>query len=143
MTINYWHMSKAMTEKQKTRFQIKKTATGLGLFAKKVLKKGDFIVEYTGKKITQEEGYKMKNGRYLMHYDDNFIIDGKGYENIGRYINHSCKANSTTYMVNKKIKFYAKRSIQVGEEITFDYGKEYFDEYIKPLGCKCNSCLQK
>ena len=29
----------------------------------------------------------------------------------------------------------------LGEEITYDYGKEYFDEYIKPKGCRCEKHL--
>jgi hypothetical protein len=24
-----------------------------------------------------------------------------------------------------------------------DYGKEYFDAFIKPLGCRCASCKRK
>ena len=31
----------------------------------------------------------------------------------------------------------ARKAIKPGEEITYDYGKEYFDEHIKPFGCRC------
>ena len=30
-----------------------------------------------------------------------------------------------------------------GEEIVYDYGKEFFDEYIKPKGCRCAKCDEK
>jgi len=30
--------------------------------------------------------------------------------------------------------------IKAGEEITIDYGKDYFDDFIKPVGCKCAKC---
>ena len=30
-----------------------------------------------------------------------------------------------------------------GEELTYDYGKEYFNEFIKPIGCKCVKCISK
>lgn len=136
-------MSRAMTDAQRKKFQIKKTPYGFGLFAKKDFKRGEYLLDYSGKKITKEEGAKQKSGRYLMHYDRNFLIDGKGHENLGRYLNHACKPNCTMFMEGKRIKFYTKKNIQVGEELTFDYGKEYFDEYIKPVGCKCNSCSQK
>ena len=35
------------------------------------------------------------------------------------------------------INIYALRSIAKGEELTIDYGQEYFDEFIKPVGCRC------
>jgi SET domain-containing protein len=35
---------------------------------------------------------------------------------------------------------WALRSIKPGEEITYDYGKEYFDGIIEPMGCKCEKC---
>ena len=31
-------------------------------------------------------------------------------------------------------------TIQPGEEITYDYGKEYFDEFLAAIGCKCEAC---
>jgi len=136
-------MTTAMTEGQKKKFQIKKTLSGFGLFAKKAFKRGDYLLEYTGEKITIEEGLKRKNGRYLMHYDRNYLIDGIGKENLGRYLNHACKPNCTMFMEGKKIKFYTKKNIQPGEELTFDYGEEYFDEYIKPVGCNCKTCLSE
>jgi SET domain-containing protein len=134
-------MSQYLTEKQKQLFQIKKTSYGLGLFAKKNIAKGTYLVEYGGEKISNEEGER-RSGRYLMIYDDNFMLDGKSRSNIGRYVNHACKPNCTTYFENKKIRFYSIKNIKAGEELTFDYGKEYFDAYIKPFGCRCTSCLK-
>jgi hypothetical protein len=34
----------------------------------------------------------------------------------------------------------ALRAIAAGEEITLDYGEEYFELFIKPLGCRCAQC---
>ena len=31
----------------------------------------------------------------------------------------------------------------LGKEVTYDYGKEYWNEYIKPKGCLCPKCTEK
>jgi uncharacterized protein len=31
----------------------------------------------------------------------------------------------------------------MGEEITYDYGKDYFDLFIKDSGCRCAECRAK
>jgi hypothetical protein len=66
--------------------------------------------------------------------------DGSVRRNTARYINHSCKPNAVPYDVGGKIHIYARKNIQPGEEITYDYGKEYFDIFLKPIGCKCAAC---
>ena len=33
--------------------------------------------------------------------------------------------------------------IEPGDEINYDYGTDYFKEYIKPIGCKCVACEKK
>ena len=34
----------------------------------------------------------------------------------------------------------AKKAIKEGEELNYDYDTEFFDEYIKPKGCRCDKC---
>jgi hypothetical protein len=34
----------------------------------------------------------------------------------------------------------ARRKIARGEELTFHYGRDHFEGYIKPFGCKCVKC---
>lgn len=121
---------------------VKRSRAGLGLFAHTEFKRGDFIIEYTGEHIPTEEADR-RGGKYLFVLNKKTTIDGKGRENTARYINHSCKPNAEaeTDEDAQKIRISAKRKILVGEEISYDYGKEYCDEYIKPLGCKCTHCL--
>ena len=42
---------------------------------------------------------------------------------------------------------FATTTLQVGakagEEISYDYGKEYWNEHIKPGGCRCDKCTEK
>ncbi len=121
---------------------VKRSRAGLGLYALKEFRRGDFIIKYTGEHITHGEADR-RGGLYLFILDKKTIIDGKARENTARYINHSCKPNAEgeTDEDEQKVRILAKRKILVGEEIAYDYGKEYWEEYIKPFGCRCNSCL--
>lgn len=123
------------------KYIVRKSKAGLGLFATAEFKRGDFIINYTGELITSDEADE-RGGKYLFILNKKLTFDGKGRENTARYVNHSCKPNAEaeTDEDKKKIRILAKRKILPGEEIAYDYGKEYWDEYIKPLGCRCASC---
>jgi SET domain-containing protein len=125
-----------------TRTMVKRSRAGLGLFATQLFTRGEFIIEYTGEHIATEEADR-RGGKYLFILNEKITIDGKGRENTARYINHSCKPNAEAESDDDagKIRISAKRKILPGEEITYDYGKEYWNEYIKPHGCKCTHCL--
>ena len=78
--------------------------------------------------------------RYLFEIDNGLTIDGSGSENLARYINHACEPNSRAVLEEGRVFIYASREIKRGEEITMDYGDEYFEEFIRPTGCKCAHC---
>ncbi len=126
------------------KYKAKRSSAGLGLFACADFKKGDFIIEYTGEHITHEESDR-RGGKYLFILDDKTVIDGKGRENTARYANHSCKPNAEGEVdeEEQKVRILAKKNIKAGEEITYDYGKDYWKQYIAPYGCKCAHCLAK
>lgn len=112
---------------------------GKGLFARRDIAQGDFIVEYTGRKIPTMVADTLKT-RYLFELDQEWTIDGQTLSNIARYINHSCLPNSEAETHDDHILIHATTDIKAEEEITIDYGEEYFDEFIKPHGCKCDRC---
>ncbi len=120
------------------RFEIKTAGpdVGMGLFATSDIKKGNFIIEYTGEKLPTALADE-RESRYLFEIDEDWTIDGSGKENTARYINHSCDPNTEAEIRDGHIMIDAVKDIPSGEEITFDYDQEYFDEYIKPVGCKC------
>ena len=118
---------------------VKRSAIGLGLFAKVDIPKGARIIPYTGKRIRRDDVEKHK-GRYLFTLNDKWTIDGKSRANLARYANHSCRPNAKSITTIKNIWIIAKRKIKAGEEITYNYGKAYFEEFIKPNGCKCEKC---
>lgn len=112
---------------------------GHGLFATSTLRKGDFILEYKGRRISTPQADE-SDSRYLFEIDKDWTIDGSLRTNIARYVNHSCKPNCEADIRDDRILIYASRDIAKGEELSIDYGEEYFDEFIKPVGCKCSQC---
>lgn len=129
----------AQTECEHVEIRDSRPGLGSGLFASRIFEKGDFIVSYTGQKISSREA-DLSKSRYLFELDDEWTIDGETLSNIGRYINHACSPNAEAEIHDEEILIIATRAIQMGEEITIDYGDEYFDEFIRPTGCKCESC---
>lgn len=123
---------------------VKRSNAGLGLFATTPFSKGELVVEYIGEVISEDEANR-RGGKYLFELNDNWTIDGKARNNIARYINHSCKPNCYPELNEDetRIFIYAKRKISTGEELTYNYGKDYFNQLIKTVGCKCNHCLAK
>lgn len=117
--------------------------SGLGLFAKQDFKKDDFIIEFTGEKISEEEANR-RGGKYLFELNNEWTIDGKGRENPARYINHSCRPNCYPELDENEehIYIYAKKKIKAGEELSFNYGKKYLNEIIGKDNCSCASCQQ-
>ncbi len=125
------------------KVRVKRSSAGLGLFAITPFQKGDLVIEYTGETISEPEANR-RGGKYLFELNDNWTIDGKGHSNTARYINHSCKPNCYPELNNTETKvfIFAKRKIAPGEELTYDYGKDYVKQVIKPAGCKCEHCLK-
>src|ERR1700761_4593473 len=117
---------------------VKRAAYGLGLFATGPVKKGEIVAEYWGPIVT-EEVMARSNGKYFFALENDVAIDGKGRGNMARYINHSCSPNCEPEedVKQQRVFIHARRNIKAGEEFGYDYGKEYWDEYIKPIGCRC------
>lgn len=127
-------------------YRIGRSKTGLGLFATKPIKKGDEIIEYFGPLLdSRNEKHDAIENKYLFEINNRWTIDGSVRRNIARYINHACRPNAESDVQERKRKVFIRaiKNIQVGEEINYDYGKEYFKEYLKPIGCLCESCVKK
>lgn len=124
--------------------KVRRSAAGLGLFALVPFKKDDLIIEYTGETISAAEANR-RGGKYLFELNDEWTIDGKTRDNIARYINHSCRPNCEPILSEDEtqVHIHAKRNIAPGEELTYNYGKDYFTRVIKPLGCRCVKCAKK
>ncbi|MCK9344610.1 MAG: SET domain-containing protein-lysine N-methyltransferase [Candidatus Pacebacteria bacterium] len=126
------------------KYKVKRSSAGLGLFAEEPVKKGTWIIEYVGKIISgKKEVEEYKENLYLFETSKTRMIDGSARSNTARYINHSHKPNCEVEIFGGRVFVQAKKNIAAGEEFTYDYGKEYVDEHIKPYGCRCLGCKDK
>lgn len=125
--------------KSKFDVRVKRSSAGLGLYAFEAIKKGAVIIEYVGKRIPTSHGDTLNN-RYVFNVSPRIDIDGSPRWNTARYINHSCRPNCEAINNRGRIFIVARRGIKVGEELTYDYGKEYFEGTILKEGCLCVKC---
>jgi SET domain-containing protein len=123
-------------------FRIGRSKTGLGLFATKPIKKGTFIVRYTGRKVKTAVADELDN-RYLFEINTRWTIDGSGRRNVARYVNHSCRPNAESDVKGHRVIISAIKTIHPGDEITYNYGRDYFNAFLKEKGCRCAACHQK
>jgi uncharacterized protein len=122
--------------------EVRRGIAGLGVFVAEPIKKGEFLLEYWGP-ILNDEQIQKKGGKYLFEVGKNKTIDGSSRQNMARYVNHACKPNCEVTIRKDRIYIKAIKNIRSGDELSYDYGKEYVDEYIKPYGCRCGACKRK
>ena len=127
-------------------YRIGRSRTGLGLFATRPIRKGTKIIRYFGPLLdSRKEKDDAIENKYLFELSNRWTIDGSVRENIARYINHGCKPNAESDVKPRKRKVFIRaiKNIEPGEEISYDYGTDYFKAYLKPIGCKCDACEKK
>ena len=114
-----------------------------GLYAAERIKAGTKIIYYKGKIITKKETernpkYDNDKAIYLFNLNSRYDLDGDFSYNTARLINHSCNPNCEVAGKGLKLWIFALRDIKKGEELSYDYGFG-FDENYKDFICKCRS----
>ncbi len=127
----------------KRPFRVGRSNIGLGLFATRPIEQGEAIVCYRGRRIRTriaQEMERTRGAKYMFEIDRHWTIDGSSRRNLARYTNHACRPNAECKLRRGALAFVALRDIAPGQEITLDYGREYFDLFIRDIGCRCASC---
>lgn len=114
--------------------RVKRSSAGLGLFAGEDIPKGACIIEYVGRTISKKEEETSKS-KYLFEISKNKTIDGKPKWNKAGYINHSCAPNCESDTHKGRVFVLATKNIKAGEELAYDYGKDYCLDHCMP--CRC------
>ncbi len=113
---------------------------------------GTRIVEYTGERITKTEARRREQARlrrvarggdgcvYIFNLNSRHDLDGRTGRNPARLINHSCKPNCDAHTIRGHIWIVARRDIEPGEELTFDYGFPLGNWAMHPCRCGAPRC---
>ncbi len=112
---------------------------GTGAFARKAISAGERVIEYVGEKISKEEASQRceADNRFIFYLDEQHDIDGCVAWNPARFLNHSCAPNCEAVNEEDSIWIVAVRDIQVGDELTFNYGYD-LDAY-RDYPCRCGA----
>jgi SET domain-containing protein len=101
---------------------------GRGVFAARRIRKGTRIIEYVGDRVTHAEADRRYEDRpvednhtFLFIVDARTVIDAGVGGNAARYINHCCEPNCETVIEDRRVFIQALRTIQPGEELSYDY----------------------
>jgi SET domain-containing protein len=116
---------------------------GFGAFATQPIRAGTDLVRYHGEKITKAESLRRceANNPFIFQLDETWDVDGDVPSNPARFLNHSCAPNCDAELVEDQIWIVARRDIDVGEELTFNYGYDLQDYRDYPCQCGTAECV--
>ena len=112
---------------------------GFGVFAREPINKNKRIIDYAGELVRNDQSGP-REARYLedgciwvFRVNRRWSRDAAVGGNIARFINHSCTPNCWWEIVDTTIWIRASRTIQPGEELTYDYATIG----DKTIPCRC------
>ncbi|XP_032109833.1 histone-lysine N-methyltransferase NSD2 isoform X2 [Sapajus apella] len=145
--------NQCFTKRQYPETKIIKTdGKGWGLVAKRDIRKGEFVNEYVGEVIDEEECMaRIKHAHendithfYMLTIDKDRIIDAGPKGNYSRFMNHSCQPNCETlkWTVNgdTRVGLFAVCDIPAGTELTFNYNLDCLGNEKTVCRCGASNC---
>ncbi len=123
-----------MIERRKSAIQ------GWGVFATESIPKNKRIVAYEGEKISNKESVKreiryLKKGHiWCFKLTSRSAIDAAVGGNVARFINHSCKPNCYSQIIDGIIWIRAAKTLKKGDELTYNYNTDGEAE----IKCRCS-----
>lgn len=123
---------------------------GRGVFAARKIRKGTRIIEYVGERVSHDEADRRYEDRpaddnhtFLFIVDARTVIDAGVGGNEARWINHSCAPNCETFIEKRRVFIEAVRTIQPGEELSYDYQiqreKDDPPDVDEVFACRCGA----
>ncbi|CAI5739274.1 unnamed protein product [Peronospora destructor] len=143
---------------------------GWSVFAVEEIPQGEFVAEYTGELISSREMrrryrdcYDQQALNYVLSLREHVAkqshstlgfdvvrtnVDATCSGNLTRFVNHSCSPNLDVKAIRvdsfvPRLALFAQKRIEIGEELTFDYGnglRNAMDEEVgKGRPCQCRS----
>ncbi|XP_043925240.1 histone-lysine N-methyltransferase, H3 lysine-36 specific isoform X2 [Protopterus annectens] len=145
--------NQCFTKRQYPEVEIFRTEDrGWGLRTKVDIKKGEFVNEYVGEMIDEEEcRARIKYAQdhdisnfYMLTLDKDRVIDAGPKGNHARFMNHSCQPNCETqkWTVNgdTRIGLFSLCEISAGTELTFNYNLECLGNGRTVCQCGSPNC---
>ncbi|XP_069827203.1 histone-lysine N-methyltransferase, H3 lysine-36 specific isoform X2 [Dendropsophus ebraccatus] len=142
--------NQAFSKRQYPEVEIFRTLSrGWGLRCKTDIKKGEFVNEYVGEMIDEEECHaRIRYAQehditnfYMLTLDKDRVIDAGPKGNFARFMNHCCQPNCETqkWTVNgdTRVGLFALCDIKAGTELTFNYNLECLGN--GKTVCKCGA----
>lgn len=124
---------------------------GRGVFATRPIARGTRIIEYTGERVSWEEADRREELKaaddthtMLFTVDKKTVIDATRRGSDARFINHACLGNCRSYIDGKRVYIESRRTIQPGEELSYDYklqmdGEKITKKLRKMYACRCGT----
>mgnify|MGYP001166497217 CR=1 FL=1 len=103
------------------------------------INKNKRIITYDGEKITakesedREDRYLRRGEIWCFRLNRRWVIDANVGGNIARFINHSCKPNCYSNVINGRIWIVAGKAVKPSEELTYNY----HTDGDKEIQCRC------
>lgn len=132
-------------------FEIRRSAIqGLGVFARRTIRRGTRIGEYVGEYLTEEEVNRRydddtaaRASTFLFQVSESLYIDAAREGSDERYINHSCDPNCEAELDGTRVVIKAIKTIPAGAEITYDYALQLEDDPLpsweRLYACRCGA----
>lgn len=113
---------------------------GKGVFALRPIRKGERVVEYKGRLISEREADRRypddeekPSHTFLFLLENGKVIDANHDGNSARWLNHSCAPNCETEEDEGRVFIHAIRAIKPGDELTYDYNLVLDEPLTKAL----------
>jgi SET domain-containing protein len=137
----------AKARKQPPSLEVRESGVhGRGVYALEHIRKGKRIIEYKGTRVPWEQASPQADGPHTFLFgltNGKDVIDPEIGGNEARWINHACQPNCEAIEEGNKVFIYARRTVQPGEELFYDYGLEVDQPRTKALEkeyvCHCGS----